>query len=177
VKPSNQLPLKISKTRKRLSDYRWAWLAVGISGIGFVAILTSCFRIVQIDWPTAAIFGSIPLVLRDGESVTSADASKQMTQHTSVIVLTDEAFFFGDMDAFSSSFRDIRKKFVIPHKQGSPQLGVVLQSMSKWRSPNPNEPVILIPAGNIPMPIVIQVMAGISHAKSFGPVVLGAGIL
>ncbi len=63
---------------------------------------------------------------------------------------------------------------------GEPQLAGLVDTMSKWveeRAKSANVPIdkvlVLIPAGDIPMPIVIQVIAGLRKSPHFERVILG----
>jgi len=99
-------------------------------------------------------------------------------------VLTADAFYFGDMKSFSEDLHDIRSKFVIRHIDGEPQLQTLLRQMDRWLgdrrakdTATDSGVVVLVPSGEIPTPIVIQVMAGLQQSANFSRVVLGAGLL
>ena len=109
--------------------------------------------------------------------------TESLSSNTPAVVLTTDAFFFGDLSAFSENFSDMTNKFVIRHASGSPQLSLLLQQLTKWstnRSHEANIPLskilVLIPAGEIPVPILTEVIAGLRSSPHFKRVVLSSGL-
>jgi len=109
---------------------------------------------------------------------------KSLRKFTPVIVLTRDAFYFGDMVSFSTQFTNVRNKHVINHIEGEPQLYTLIDSMRKWGQSRQHQfgtkmddVAVFIPSGDIPMPIVIQVLAGLNTTEYFDKVILGGGMM
>jgi hypothetical protein len=156
--------------------------------MGLFAVLTFSLRAVSL----AGVYGVIPAEL----PVLSAPVDDPgfhrfketprnvMTKTTPAVVLTTEAFYFGDLSAFTTNFNDVRDKYIIRHVDGEPQLQLLLDTMEAWakdRVKRDNAPLskmlVFVPTGDIPMPIVIQVLAGLRRSEHFSRVVLGSGIM
>ena len=113
----------------------------------------------------------------------SETPSATLSKFTPAIVLTTEAFYFGDLSAFTTKFGDAGDKYILRHVDGEPQLFNLIETMQKWveqRSRDSNIPkqnlLVLIPSGDIPVPIVTQVVAGLRKTTYFKRVVLGSGL-
>lgn len=179
---------KISKTKKRLSDDRWAISTVIVGLFGLFAIVTFGLRVVNLSWVYGVVPAEIPVAtaaIQDPGAFNFKEEPRDvMTPQTPAVFLTTEAFFFGDMSAFSTNFADPRGKFMIKHVDGEPQLQTLVQTMSDWvlnRTKDENVPInkvlVFVPAGDIPMPIVIQVLAGLRKSPQFSRVILGSGLM
>lgn len=179
---------RISRTKKRLSDDRWAITAVVVSFLALFAILTFGLRAVMVSGVYGVVRAELPVVpasVKDpGFHGFKEEPRDSLQKSTPAVVLTTEAFYFGDLEAFTSNFSDIRDKFIIRHVDGEPQLAGLVDTMSKWveeRAKSANVPIdkvlVFIPAGDIPMPIVIQVIAGLRKSPHFERVILGSGLI
>jgi hypothetical protein len=103
---------------------------------------------------------------------------------TPAIVMTMDAMFLGDLEAFSERYPDARDKIRVGHKDSSPQVGKFLAAMKKWvaaRAANRtwrNEGVVVFaPANNIPASIVIEVMEALQSDDTFSRVILASGLI
>ena len=112
------------------------------------------------------------------------EPEETLTRATPAVVLTSKAFYFGDLQSFTTDFKNREDKYEIPHVDGEPQLPQLLTALDKWavnRAQSRNIPLdkvlVFVPAGDIPMPIVIQVVAGLRRSPLFKRVVLGSGLL
>ena len=180
---------KISRTRKRLSDGGRSGPIAGVLGLlGLLAILTFAIRAIALSNIYGVIDAEMPVVAAPIEDPAfhrfREEAPRALTRFTPAVVLTTEAFFFGDLGAFSTNFGDVRDKFIVRHIDGEPQLQALVETMTKWvteRAATDNVPIdkllVFIPSGDIPMPIVIQVLAGLKKSPLFERVMLGSGIL
>ncbi len=179
---------KISRTKKRLSDDRWAISSVIVGLFGLFAIVTFSLRAVTLSWVYGVIPAEIPVVaasIQDPGAYRFKESPRDsLTSTTPAVVLTTEAFYFGDLAAFTSNFNDVRGKFMLRHVDGEPQLATLVQTMTNWvegRAHQDNVPInkilVFVPAGDIPMPIVIQVLAGLRKSPSFERVILGGGLM
>lgn len=156
--------------------------------LGLFSVLTFSLRAVSLAGLYGVVSAEIPVL-----SVPVADPAYHrykeeprdtMTKNTPAVVLTTEAFYFGDLTAFTTNFDDVRDKFIIRHVDGEPQLQLLLETMEGWavdRKKSENVPMnkllVFVPTGDIPMPIVIQVLAGLRRSQHFSRVVLGSGIM
>jgi hypothetical protein len=181
-------PSRISKTKRRLSDDRWAVTTVACALLGLFAILTFGLRAVTLS----GVYGVVPLempvvpaTIKDpGHYGFREEPRETLTHNTPAVVLTTDAFYFGDLASFTTNFADVRDKYVIRHVDGEPQLAALVDALGHWatdRSKHQNIPLnkilVLVPAGDIPMPIVIQVVAGLRKSPLFERVVLGSGLM
>lgn len=179
---------KISKTKKRLSDDRWAVIALTLATMGLLTILTFGLRAVSL----ASVYGSVPAELPVVPLSVDDPAyhgykeqpRDELGRFTPAVVLTTEAFYFGELSSFSTTFGASNDKYALPHVDGEPQLATLVDTMDRWvqeRVKGQNVPVnselVLIPSGDIPMPIVIQVIAGLRRSPHFSRVILGGGII
>lgn len=178
---------KTSRTKKRSSDEQWLFRALGISLFALFVILTASLRLVTLS----ARYGIVPLEIPVVQSQVPDPRFHQfqefskdsITNNTTALILTTEAFYFGDMAAFSTDFSGSSDKFVIPHRDGIPQLKRLIHDISEWaqnRSNSANIPLspvlVMIPSGDIPMPILIQVVAELRSSSLFKRVILSSGM-
>lgn len=179
---------RILRTKKRLSDDRWAVVAVIVSLLGLLVCMTFGLRTVSLGLAHGVVPAEMPVVAASPEDPAfhryKEEARATMGRLTPAVVLTTEAFYFGDLSAFTANFADVHDKFVVRHVDGEPQLQTLIDTMEKWlesRKKSDNVPyedvLVLVPAGDIPMPIVIQVIAGLRKSPRFERVVLGSGII
>ena len=179
---------KISRTKKRLSDDRWSMPAILFSLFGLLAILTFGLRAVTL----AAAYGVVPLEIPVVQAAINdpglhgyrEEPRISLTQSTPAVVLTADAFYFGDLTAFTTNLSGIRDKYIIRHIDGAPQLQPLLEQLTAWvrdRAQHQNVPptkvLVLIPAGDIPLPIVTQVVAGLRTSPNFERVILSNGLM
>lgn len=179
---------RTSKTRKRSSEDRWG-ISIVILGLFIVLIvLVYGIRAVTIAGVYGTVGGELPVVATAIEDPSyhrfREEPRDSLTAHTPAVVLTTDAFYFGDLAAFSTDFAAVNNKYSIAHIDGEPQLATLVTSMDSWvgeRAKSENRPInrllVLIPEGEIPVPIIIQVMAGLKQSQHFGRIVLASGVL
>ena len=184
---STTLLSKISKTKKRLSEEQWQ-AGCGILGLSLVLIIMMAgFRAVTMPAAFSSIHGEIPVLAAPPVDSSWHNYQEKTTatlrRSTPTVVLTTDAFYFGDMRSFTEDFHDVRSKYKIRHVEGEPQLQTLIVQLEKWLGERNNKEapmdagiVVFVPSGEIPTPIVIQVMAGLQSRNSFKRVVLGGGI-
>lgn len=178
---------RISRTKKRLSEDRWGQISVILAFFGLIATLTFGLRAVTMS----GVYGAVPLEIPVMQAAINdpgyfsykEQPRDSLTALTPTVVLTTDAFYFGDLTAFTSNYSEIRDKFIIRHVNGEPQLSTLLQQMTRWitaRKQQENAPtgrtLVLVPSGDIPVPIMIQVVAGLRQSRFFERVVLGSGM-
>lgn len=155
---------------------------------GLFVILTYGLRAVTLVGVYAVVPAEMPVVQAAVDDPSfhrfREETRDSLTPRTPAVVLTTEAFYFGDLDSFTVNFADNRNKFILPHVDGEPQLAGLVETMSGWvadRSANDNVAIdkvlVFIPEGEIPMPIVIQVIAGLRRSPYFDRVILAGGLM
>jgi hypothetical protein len=163
-------------------------VAVSLGFFALATVLTFAVRSVSMPAQYGVVAAEMPVV-----AATVADpgfhrfretAHQSLTKHTPAVVLTTEAFYFGDLAAFTTNFEDVRDKFIIRHVEGEPQLTTLVETMDRWltnRAQRQQVPLdkllVFVPTGDIPMPIVMQVLAGLKQSAHFERVVLGGGLM
>lgn len=150
--------------------------------------MTFAMRVVMISGTYGQIVFEIPVVSKppkDPSFHTVEESPKETLRSTTpAILMTSDAFFFGDIESFSTSLSDIRNKFRIAHQDGVPQTSLLLATMDDWlrkRSKSENVPLtktlVLIPAADIPLPILLQVVASLKNTPTFQNVILSNGLI
>ncbi|MBF0443139.1 MAG: hypothetical protein HQK54_14620 [Oligoflexales bacterium] len=173
--------------KKRLSNETWQIRVIILAILALMVILTFGFRSTSISGYLGLIEAEIPVLPISFEDkayhnfVETPDA--EITSTTPVVVLTAKRFYFGDVDAFSTRFFDVRNKFYIDHVEGAPDISSLISTMSKWFYQRMSEQkisergiLIFLPSEEIPMPIIIQTIAGLKSSPFFKRVILANGI-
>ena len=183
------LQLKISETKKRLSkpifNEQTLW-CLGLSII--VCILTYAGRVVTMGSSWGMITLDIPVAAQPFVDTTlhsyeeSAQASIGST--TMVVALTPSELIFGDLAAFTTHRDDVRNKFLVPHKEGSPQVTDLLKQSDEWENDRkrrlgirPDGLLIILPDPVVPVAIVSIVAEALRKSGKFTHVILGGGLL
>ncbi len=185
---STTLQLKISRTRKRLSNSPWYIPIILIGCVGVMVLMSSLLRAVTLAGRYGIVELDIPVVsvpLEDDTLKTLEEPKMaQVESKTPMIFLGREAFIFGTTESFTTDISNIRNKFYIPHEEGAPNLPRVIQNMERWASDSKSsgkaintEVLILMPQDDIPFPIVIQTVEALKQSGLFGKVVFGGGLL
>jgi hypothetical protein len=153
-----------------------------------LVILTYGLRTISVPGVYSIISAEIPVMsvpIEDPAFHNFKEIPNQnLRKFTPTILLTTDAFYFGDMNSFSQNLGNVRDKFMIRHVDGEPQLLTLLKSVDQWgenrqhqHGTKMDDVAMLVPSGEIPLPIVMQVLAGINNSKLFKKVILGGGML
>lgn len=184
---STMLPLKILKTKKRLSNTSWYLPAIVLAAMSLLVILSFTLRAISV----AGIYGLIPVEIpvlsqpiKDPRFATFTETPVEtLSESTPVVLLTQEAFIFGDLAAFSQGLAGVRNKFLVPHRDGAPDLHKLLEDMAAWMAKRTTEGadeptglLIFMPLAEIPAPIVIQSLSGFHGSSLFQRIILAGGI-
>lgn len=186
MKASTMLQSKISRTKKRLSDSSWNLPIAATAVIGLLGALTFCLRSTFLSSTYGLVPLEIPVVatppedgglhnFREKPSATFGGSSL-------AIVLTDSAFYFGPFKAFGEDYASGSEKFVVQHRDGAPDIDTLVRKVSAYQpKPGRNELnsgiILFIPSHEIPMPVVIQSVAGLRLGFPKARVILGGGIM
>jgi hypothetical protein len=138
------------------------------------------------SWKYGRIHAQMPVMslpFMDPGSAAQATPQKKISRTTATIVLTKDVFYFGDLEAFTEKFSDVRNKFFVPHIDGRPEVATLLDTMSRWmkarsgaNKPVRTDVVILLPSAEIPLPIVIQVLHWIKKSQLYEQAILASEI-
>jgi hypothetical protein len=159
--------------------------------MGLLAITTFALRASSISWVYNTVSGSIPIAIHTKASLNKGlslahnidrdTTSKNMiTESSLAIVLTRKAFYFGTAKSFSDDYSNIRNKIYIEHLNDAPQVDLLKKTITTWSKAEQyklDRNVILIPSDEIPMPVIIQVMASLKKDGQFAQIVLGNGLI
>ena len=180
--------------KKRLSKDSFSGPVLILAVFGLLLILTYAVRTVAMPREHGLVQLSMPVVpagLSEGlGQLRSAGQKVELGKATPMVVLTTDALFFGDLHSFTEDFADPRKKYKIAHSNGAPQLGVLTDQMQRWsakrakkvksaavsgskkvvgntsnKSPQKKQLIIFLPAPEVPMPIVIQIVAALEASS------------
>lgn len=177
-----------SRTKKRLSEQDWPTAIALVGLLGLFAILTFAFRAVTMPGSYSVVSGEIPVVpaVVDDPSFHNFEEESLYTvrDQTIAVMLTTRGFYFGDLSSFSKNISQSSSRYVVPHVDNTPRTGDLIEDMNAWRKRRkekeniPDEQVlVLVPSGDIPMPIVIQVMAQLREHGNFDRIILGGGFV
>lgn len=185
---STMLQSKILRTKKRLYDDQWQLRVCVIALLGLFCSLSfalratfvgSSYGIVETELPAISVSVNDP-----DPKVHDESARATINETTPLVILTANEFFFGDINAFTKDFVDVRNKFFIKHQKGAPNIALLNKTMAKWLYTRSEKSDIsqqgiamLLPDGDVPASIVIQTIAGMKQSPYINQVVLASGIL
>lgn len=180
--------LMTSRTKKRSSEQDWPTAISVVGLLGLFAILTFAFRAVTMPGNYSVVSGEIPLVpaVVDDPAYHNFEEHTQhaIREQTTAVMLTTKGFYFGDLEAFSKSMERKGVRYVVPHVDNTPRTGELIEEMAAWRKHRqqkeniPSESILVfVPSGDIPMPIVIQVMAQLREHGNYSRIILGGGFV
>ena len=186
-----QQPLrqKIFETKKRLSkpaitdQNLWcmgvACLLAFLTISGILMTKSGQWGIVLLDIPVA----SQPLADQMLSGFREEPASS-INPNTIVLALTPKELIFGDITSFTSEKSDPRNRFVINHVNGSPQIATAMEQMENWREDRrrrlgirPDNILLLLPDGSVPVAIVSVVADKIRTSQTFAHIIMGGGLM
>ena len=149
-----------------------------IAIMGVLEILSFGLRTTTLSWNFGLVPTKIPVLYQEFDDETSSSKHNQeITANTPMIVLNDHALYFGTAAAFSTNYRDVRSKFVVPHHEGAPQVQNLLTQLAKWKPDLASQPVLLLPSPDWPAAVVIQMIHYLRESDHFSHVVLAGGYL
>ena len=187
MKHSTTYQSKILRTKKRLSDDGWMTSSLAIGYLGLIGILTFALRATAV----AGLYGEVPVempvlsaALDDpGYHKFREQPYTTLKKTTPAVVLTPDGFYFGDARAFTTNFDNVHDKFLVRHVDGRPQLTALITSLDRWSRHRAQSQkigienvLIFAPSGDIPMPIVTQVVAGLRKSAHFNRIILATGL-
>lgn len=186
---SRKLQSKILKTKKRLYKDHWQKTLIPLALFVVLVVSFIGYRVTSLPMDYSLVRGDIPVVPVGLNDATLhrfiEEPTRKVDEFTPTVVIDDEGnLFFGNLQAFSTDYHEVRNKYVVKAQDGSPQTANLLASMRRWldeRSRTSHHEsdgtAILIPASGIPLPIVIKVMAELRYSDVFDRVVLANGMM
>lgn len=185
---STMLQLKISETKKRLSDGFIPPQCIYIFGLlAALCPLVFLARVMALGGSYTSVPFEIPVLSVPVEDSSYSGFRESPTSvvdnSTLTLALTPTEFIFGDLSAFTSQSNDIRNKFIVPHKDGSPQVEEFLSQYGAWQEDRvrrlglrSNGLLVLVPDSRVPINIIIQVTQLLKATKKFQQVILAGGL-
>ena len=172
------LLLKISKTKKRLSNDKFIFLHCLTFGLaGLLAVSAYSFRLLTFPRHWTITEFDIPVV-KEQNSIKSED-SEILRESTPTVVLTQKAIYYGSLGAFSKKFSERDEKFMVPHRQGHLQLAKLAENVKPWiagaKIPSSHLAVI-IPSSDTSLSSLVELVNFMRNEKIFDTVILGGGI-
>lgn len=156
--------------------------------LGIFALFSFCIRATFMSSAYGIIESELPVMsvpFADPDHTAYQEAPRGfLAETTPVVILTENEFYFGNLDAFTEDFTNVRNKFIVSHEEGAPNLHKLVETMAKWQGSLikndlelPREALIFLPMQNVPMAIVLQVMAELKKTSLFNQVILATGII
>jgi hypothetical protein len=110
--------------------------------------------------------------------------SVNVSAATMVIAVTTGEMMFGDLVAFTSHKNDVRNKFIVPHKEGSPQVTSLLTQADEWMLDRKNRLslrgdglVLVLPDPAVPIAVISGIVERLNDSHKFSHVILAGGVL
>ena len=183
------LQLKISETKKRLSesvipDSSLSWLAL----CALLLIMTYASRAISLGGNFSLIPLDIPVVSEPfadkGAHQFTEKTSKTIGAATLIVAVTPGELLFGDLAAFTTHKNDVRNKFIVPHKEGSPQVAHLLGLTDEWMldrkrrlSIRDDGLVLVLPDPAVPVAVISGIVERLNDSRKFSHVILAGGLL
>lgn len=152
-----------------------------------MGIFTFCLRTFTLSWQYGIVESRIPIIpiSLDETSINRKIIPNQyqINKNTPTIVITTDALYFGDLESFTTKFDNIHNKFIVQHDDGRPQLTKLIEDMNGWNSQriskniNEDNVLVLLPANEVPLSIVIQVMHWMKTSTLYKEVVLASELI
>ncbi|NRA44683.1 MAG: hypothetical protein HRU09_06985 [Oligoflexales bacterium] len=153
--------------------------------IGMINVFSYGMRSVSLSWQFGMIRSVIPIMHAplEGSVIDSLkpDISQTIAKTTPVIILANDAFYVGDLNAFTKGFGEIRNKLRVPHLAGSPQVGELITVLKKWNRSRkvqfkiePSKFAVLLPGEQWPVAVIIQIMHYLKSQMIYKHVILAS---
>jgi hypothetical protein len=180
--------LKISKTKKRLSNDGFGSIALGCYALaGFFVMLCIILHQTPHKTPMGMVKAEFPVVsaipLDPGTYRYREAASKTIAESSLVLLITRENIVFGDLKSFVSHQASEQRLLSVPHKHGSPQLHELTAFMPAWIEKQKSVIkkefdgiAILASDPEVPLSIVVQTVHFLKESGIFTNVVIGGRI-
>ncbi|MBP9706214.1 MAG: hypothetical protein KBD78_01120 [Oligoflexales bacterium] len=170
--------------KKRLFENTWLFPSCILAIFGLIVIFGFSLRAVTLAWSYGLVDAEIPLTpinYEDAIIKTKPELTGGVINYTTpMILLTKEAFYFGETRAFSADFDRGDNKFFVSHFEGHPNLSQLGHDLSAWmeqKNLEQNARIgVFLPSSEIPMPIVIQTLAYLKESELFSRVVMAGGL-
>ena len=153
-----------------------------INVIALLLIMSYALRSASIASVYGVIDAEIPVMLEPIKDPTFhkivEKPNAKIDENTPIVILTEKAFFFGEMKSFGKKFPNVRNKFFVNHYKDAPNVSKLIQTMKKWqeKSKIKGNVLVFMPAQSIPIPIVIQIISSFKKYNQFERIVLASGI-
>ncbi len=179
---------KISETKKRLSesvisDSALSWLSL----CALMLIMTYASRAITLGGNFGLTTLDIPVVSQpfadSGSHHFTEKPGVNVSAATMVIAVTPGEMMFGDLMAFTTRKNDVRSKFIVPHKEGSPQVANLLRQADEWMIDRRNRLsiradglVLVLPDPAVPIAVISGIVERLNDSHKFSHVILAGGV-
>ncbi len=172
------LLLKISKTKKRLSNDKFIFLqclALGVSSI--LAISAYSFRLLSFPHHWAITDFDIPIVQEKKQVQTHMPESLQ--EETPAILMSKKRIFFASLGNARPS-TDPNESYELVQREGLLELKELAKSLNAWLARKHISKVsiaVVVPEADTPLFTLLQVVNHLRNEKIFDTVVLSGGFI
>lgn len=156
--------------------------------IGMINVLSYGMRTVSLSWQFGVIRSVIPIMqapvkeFQLEDDTVTVKQSNAIRKTTPLIILANDAFYVGDLNAFTNGFSEVRNKLKVPHHAGSPQVGELINVLKKWNrsrkvqfKTEPSEFAVLLPGEQWPVAVIIQIMHYLKEQMIYKHIILASG--
>lgn len=173
--------LMISKTKKRLSSLSFVYITfftlmflLTLLGVHFAFFLSN-------QNETNLVEGTIPIIENTAVSrqlPESISDLQSISKKTPVVILSRDSFIHGNLSAFSAGYLLSKNKYIIEHKDNQPQFALLVEELTlRYKNAEKISHLVFVPTGEIPMPIVVQIMEGLRKHSQFKKIILATGVI
>ncbi|MDD9950327.1 MAG: hypothetical protein OXT67_02055 [Zetaproteobacteria bacterium] len=177
----------ILKTKKRLYEDSFSTSVYLLGFLGLGHVLTASIRTMSLTWSYGVVATTVPVMDvsdhlgKDYATYEDKDSVYTIRAQTPMLILGDDALYFGSTKAFTENFFQIHDKVRIPHIDGSPQVTTLIKQLYAWQRERKllqgieKHPVaLLLPGEQWPMAVIIQIMSAIKQTNTYQEVILAS---
>lgn len=156
--------------------------------MGTLFVLTTAMRMISLSFDYGIVSANIPVLNVPLEDQSPQRLNfvpqKEVSENTTAVIIgANQDLYFGPVRAFSTDYANPRTKFIVKNRQGSAQIGELLQTVQKWHSDRKKNEriendgiVILVPAASTPVSVITQAIAQLRSETLFSHVILANGM-
>ena len=183
------LQWKISETKKRLSDSVMTDATLWCLALSALLVITAyASRAITLGGSFGMVTLDIPIVSQPFPDKGSHNFAEQTAASigsaTMIIAVTPGEMIFGDLSAFTTTRDDVRNKFIVPHKEGSPQVTILLKQAEEWKVDRRQRLglrsdglVVVLPDTGVPVAVIGGIVEKLKDSRLFSHVMLAGGVL
>lgn len=142
-------------------------------------------RVTSLSWSYGMVEARIPILYNPlADPITSElnmSSLGSLSKKTPLIVLANDAFYVGDLSAFTNAFAQIRNKFKVSHKNGSPQVGELIKILKRWHRKRSSQFqikkekfAVLLPGEQWPVAVIVQIIHYLKAESLYESIILAS---